>query len=333
MKRMNDIYDRIQMDHSALERAITAAENTARGNRFDKIPLAVGACAAALALGIGTLWLFRPVDQPAAGRTADITYETAARFSGYGSADDSLQAHDGVAMWIDGAYYNGKTMAVAIRGDYERYDRNYAAPPDMMKYTSCEGDGAGFFVNGQEVRPLSDELELTKHGRFFEGVLELETDVDESIVQLEIHLPGIEILSGEETVKTVREDIAMTNVIPRIYTSDEETLLSGGNVIYLSCNAEAPGAIGDAPVGLNIAYYVPDGMDVRAKAFNADGSEIDLVRSVSHAKADGKMFGDQFGSADGRRIGIVLYDANTGEVLFVQSAYLNDPYVSFAMDD
>ena len=342
MNKVHDVYDRMLIDDRFLQSAICAAENTAPRKRSYQKPI-IAACAAALALGLVAAVLIIPSgirkDKTDLSVQPQISYDTAARFGVYGNSDDSLLSYDGFTAWIEGAYYNGKTMTVAVKGDYERYAWKSDSLPDTMKAELT--DRARFIVSGREVKPLSDKMVLLKNGSYFEGTLELDVGFDESVVMLEIELPGLEICGEGKRLKTVDQTVRMKNVISRIYTNDEEALLSGGDVMCVSHVAAYPeGAIGDAPVGIELEYYVPDSVcrgenakNVMVRITGEDGGEIAAVRTAQMTNATGKIVSEQFGSANSRHIGIVLYDEKTGEVLFAFSAFLNDPVQAISLDD
>ena len=86
------------------------------------------------------------------------SYDTISKVGSTATGNDALIAHDGLAVAIENAYSNGKTMYIALFGEYIDSD----SAPDTLRYSFSEGDGSSFTVNGRAA-----ELK-TKVGSFFD---------------------------------------------------------------------------------------------------------------------------------------------------------------------
>ena len=333
MNRVNSVYNSIRIDETFLRAAILKAEQTPPKKNHK--PFAVAVIAASLALLILAAVVFRPAEIPSVNTTSpEISFDSVTRLHAVlptGAENDGLILHDGIAMWIEGAYYNGSRMIVAVRGEA-------GSPyPDVI---TCESSAISADVNDRTAEVVSERLEMTKRHGLYEGILELRTDVDESSVMLSMVCDTVKAHSGK-SVRTVNERFEMANIISRVYAKSGEKALTGDDIFVSGVATFPEGAIGDAAVGLTATVYVPDrlylgddGMDVRIKAYNADGSEIPYIGAAHQTDSTGELKHMSFGYPTSRDITLRLIDKNhTNSIIAEHSVRLNEPYESIMMDD
>ena len=234
-------------------------------------------------------------------------------------------------------------MYVALFGEYIASDRNADSAPDTLRYSFSEGDGSSFTVNGRAAKLKTKDIILTKSGKLFKGVIEIEIDEPSSAARLEMTIPSFEIYSDNTLVKTINEPFKMDGGVVRAYTDNEEALLKGDNILFIKSIVQYPhGAVGDYICSVEMQYYVPNemihnGKDIQAKIFNEDGSEIAMTNSLQNGdrSGNGMMMLRSYGFPDSRKIKVVLYDANSEENKPIQEydVTLNDLNWSLDSED
>ena len=342
-KQIINFYNKVDIDNYAAERIITVSKSAKPRRTVNKIAVIASASAAALVIGILSVFLFRSMDHDCVSERLLPSYDTISKIGSTATGNDALIAHDGLAVAIENTYSNGKTMYVALFGEYIASDRNADSAPDTLRYSFSEGDGSSFTVNGRAAKLKTKDIILTKSGKLFKGVIEIEIDEPSSAARLEMTIPSFEIYSDNTLVKTINEPFKMDGGVVRAYTDNEEALLKGDNILFIKSIVQYPhGAVGDYICSVEMQYYVPNemihnGKDIQAKIFNEDGSEIAMTNSLQNGdrSGNGMMMLRSYGFPDSRKIKVVLYDANSEENKPIQEydVTLNDLNWSLDFED
>ena len=342
-KQIKIFYDKVDIGNHAADRIITVSKSAKPRRTVNKIAVIASASAAALVIGILSVFLFRSMDPDCISERLLPSYDTISKIGSTATGNDALIAHDGLAVAIENTYSNGKTMYVALFGEYIASDRNADSAPDTLRYSFSEGDGSSFTVNGRAAKLKTKDIILTKSGKLFKGVIEIEIDEPSSAARLEMTIPSFEIYSDNTLVKTINEPFKMDGGVVRAYTDNEEALLKGDNILFIKSIVQYPhGAVGDYICSVEMQYYVPNemihnGKDIQAKIFNEDGSEIAMTNSLQNGdrSGNGMMMLRSYGFPDSRKIKVVLYDANSEENKPIQEydVTLNDLNWSLDSED
>lgn len=342
-KQIKIFYDKVDIGNHAADRIITVSKSAKPRRTVNKIAVIASASAAALVIGILSVFLFRSMDPDCVSERLLPSYDTISKIGSTATGNDALIAHDGLAVAIENTYSNGKTMYVALFGEYIASDRNADSAPDTLRYSFSEGDGSSFTVNGRAAKLKTKDIILTKSGKLFKGVIEIEIDEPSSAARLEMTIPSFEIYSDNTLVKTINEPFKMDGGVVRAYTDNEEALLKGDNILFIKSIVQYPhGAVGDYICSVEMQYYVPNemihnGKDIQAKIFNEDGSEIAMTNSLQNGdrSGNGMMMLRSYGFPDSRKIKVVLYDANSEENKPIQEydVTLNDLNWSLDSED
>ena len=342
-KQIKIFYDKVDIGNHAADRIITVSKSAKPRRTVNKIAVIASASAAALVIGILSVFLFRSMDPDCISERLLPSYDTISKIGSTATGNDALIAHDGLAVAIENTYSNGKTMYVALFGEYIASDRNADSAPDTLRYSFSEGDGSSFTVNGRAAKLKTKDIILTKSGKLFKGVIEIEIDEPSSAARLEMTIPSFEIYSDNTLVKTINEPFKMDGGVVRAYTDNEEALLKGDNILFIKSIVQYPhGAVGDYICSVEMQYYVPNemihnGKDIQAKIFNEDGSEIAMTNSLQNGdrSGNGMMMLRSYGFPDSRKIKVVLYDANSEENKPIQEydVTLNDLNWSLDFED
>jgi len=334
-KQIHDFYNRIAVSDSTAEHIIKTSKTAKPRRTINKIVVIAAASAAALALGFFSALFIRYQHIP---QQAVPSYETVVKIGNTGIGDDALIAHDGLAVAIESACSNGKTIYVALFGELIQNDIN----ADSLRYTCSEGDGTVFTVNGKAAKLNTKDIVLKKSGKLFKGIIELEIDEPASAARLDMTIPAFGIYSNGSQIKNISEPFELEGGIIRNYTNNENALLNGNNVLYIQSIVQNPrDAVGDDICGIEMQYFVPyeminSGKDIQAKIFNKDGSEILMSNSLEYAdrSGNGKIMLRSFEFPDSRNIKVMLYDANDNhQTIQEYDVILNDLDWSLAFED
>ena len=338
-KQIQNFYDKVDIGNHVAERIITMSKTATPRRTVNKIAVIASASAAALVVGILSVFLFRSMEHAFITERFIPSYDTISKVGSIATGNDALIAHDGLAVAIENAYSNGKTMYVALFGEYIDSD----SAPDTLRYSYSEHDGSSFTVSGITAELKTKDIVLTKSGKLFNGVIEMEIDEPSSAARLEMTIPSFEIYSDNTLVKKIIEPFKMDGGVIRAYTDDEEALLNGDNILFIKSIVQYPhGAVSDDICGVEMQYYVPnemihDGKDIQAKIFNEDGSEIAMTNSLQNGdrNGNGMMMLRSYDFPDSRNIKVVLYDANAEENKPIQEydVTLNDLEISLDFED
>ena len=339
-KQIQAFYKHVDIGDAAVER-ILAASKTAKPRRtVNRTAVIVSVSAAALIVGILSVFLFRSAEPANTSELIMPSYETVLKIGNSASGNDALIAHDGLAVAVESVYSNGETVYIALFGEYID-DRHDEPAPDTLRYAYSGGDGSSFTVNGRTAELKTKEIVLTKSGKLFKGVMEIGIDESSSAARLEMRIPWFELYSGDSLVKKIAEPFETEGGVIRAYAEDEKALLSGDSILYIKSIVQYPrGAIGEYDCGVELQYYVPDelirdGKDIQARAYNEDGSEISEVNAFQYNNRDGRLMLRSFGFPESRNIRVVLYDANAEEYKPIQEyeVTLNDLAWPLAFED
>ena len=338
-KQIQNFYDKVDIGNHVAERIITMSKTATPRRTVNKIAVIASASSAALVVGILSVFLFRSMEHAFITERFIPSYDTISKVGSIATGNDALIAHDGLAVAIENAYSNGKTMYVALFGEYIDSD----SVPDTLRYSYSKGDGSSFTVNSKTAELKTKDIILTKSGKLFKGVIEMEIDEPSSAARLEMTIPSFEIYSDNTLVKTINEPFKMDGGVVRAYTDNEEALLKGDNILFIKSIVQYPhGAVGDYICSVEMQYYVPNemihnGKDIQAKIFNEDGSEIAMTNSLQNGdrSGNGMMMLRSYGFPDSRKIKVVLYDANSEENKPIQEydVTLNDLNWSLDFED
>ncbi len=317
-KQIKNFYDKVDIGDHAAERIITMSKTTKPHRTANKIAVIASASAAALVIGIFSVFLFCSMEPATVTEGFMPSYDTISKVGSSATGNDALIAHNGLAVAIESAYSNGKTMYIALFGEYIASDWNADSAPDTLRYSYSEGDGSSFTVNGRTAELKTKDIILTKSGKLFKGVIEMEIDEPSSAARLEMTIPSFEIYSDNTLVKTINEPFKMDGGVLRAYSDNEEALLKGNNILFIKSIVQYPhGAVGDYICGIEMQYFVPyemidAGIDIQAKIFNEDGSEIAMTNLLQNGdrSGNGMMMLRSYGFPDSRKIKVVLYDSN-----------------------
>ena len=248
-KQIQNFYDKVDIGNHAVNRIIAVSKFAKPHRTVNKVAVIASACAAALVIGILSVCLFRSMEPDGLAERYLPSYDTIARIGSTATGNDALIAHDGLAVAIESAYSNGKTMYIALFGEYIDTD----AAPDTLHYSYSEGDGASFTVNGRTAELKTKDIILTKNGKLFKGVVELEIDEPSSAARLELTIPSFEIYSNHTLVKKIIEPFKMDGGVIRAYTDNEKALLNGENILFIKSIVQYPrGAVGDYICGIEM---------------------------------------------------------------------------------
>ncbi len=337
-KQIHDFYNRIAVSDDKTEHIIKTSK-TAKPNRsINRIAVIAAASAAALIIGLFSLLIFRSLQPHYTSGQAAPSYDTVLRIGNAGTGNDALIAHDGLAVAIESAYSDGKTVYVALFGEYVQND----VTANTLRYTYSEGNSAVFTVNGKAAKLNIKDIVLKKSGKLFKGIISFETDEPASAARLDMTIPSFDIYSNRTLIKTVSGPFELEGGIIRAYTYDEKALLNGDNVLYIQSIVQNPrDAVGDYACGIEMQYYVPyemiySGKDIQARVFNENGSEISMSNSLEYANSsgNGKIMLRSFDLPDNRNIKVILYDANdNNKTIQEYDVVLNDLDWSLAFDD
>ena len=166
-KQIINFYNKVDIDNYAAERIITVSKSAKPRRTVNKIAVIASASAAALVIGIFSVFLFRSMDPDCVSERLLPSYDTISKVGSTATGNDALIAHDGLAVAIENAYSNGKTMYIALFGEYIDSD----SAPDTLRYSFSEGDGSSFTVNGRAAKLKTKDIILTKSGKLFKGVV------------------------------------------------------------------------------------------------------------------------------------------------------------------
>lgn len=320
-KQIKIFYDKVDIGNHAADRIITVSKSAKPRRTVNKIAVIASASAAALVIGIFSVFLFRSMEPACITERLCPSYDTISKVGSTATGNDALIAHDGLAVAIESAYSNGKTVYIALFGEYIDSDLNDDAVPDTLRYSFSEGDGSSFTVNGGAAELKTKDIILTKSGKLFKGVIEIEIDEPSSAARLEMTIPSFAIYSDNTLVKTIMEPFNMDGGVIRAYTDNEEALLNGDNILFIKSIVQySHGAVGDYICGIEMQYYVPNemmnaGKDIQAKIYNEDGNEIAMTNSLQNGdrSGNGMMMLRSYGFPNSRNVKVVLYDANAEE--------------------
>ena len=216
-KQIKIFYDKVDIGNHAADRIITVSKSAKPRRTVNKIAVIASASAAALVIGILSVFLFRSMDPDCISERLLPSYDTISKIGSTATGNDALIAHDGLAVAIENTYSNGKTMYVALFGEYIASDRNADSAPDTLRYSFSEGDGSSFTVNGKAAKLKTKDIILTKSGKLFKGVIEIEIDEPSSAARLEMTIPSFEIYSDNTLVKKIIEPFKIDGGIINIY--------------------------------------------------------------------------------------------------------------------
>lgn len=342
-KQIQNFYENIDIGNYAVERIITVSKTAKPRRTVNKIAVIASASAAALVITILSVFLFHSMEPASITERFSPSYDTISKVGSTATGNDALIAHDGLAVAIESAYSNGKTVYIALFGEYIASDRNADSAPDTLRYSYSNGDGSLFTLNGRTAELKTKDIILTKSGKLFKGVIEIEIDEPSSAARLEMTIPSFEIYSDNTLLKRIIEPFRMDGGVMKAYTDDEASLLNGDNILFIKSIVQYPhGAVGDYISGIEMQYYVPNEMinnskDIQARVFNEDGSEIAMTNSLQNGDRSGNgiMMLKSYDFPDSRNIKVVLYDANAEESKPIQEydVTLNDLELSLDFED
>ena len=130
-KQIINFYNKVDIDNYAAERIITVSKSAKPRRTVNKIAVIASASAAALVIGIFSVFLFRSMDPDCVSERLLPSYDTISKVGSTATGNDALIAHDGLAVAIENAYSNGKTMYIALFGEYIDSD----SAPDTLRYS------------------------------------------------------------------------------------------------------------------------------------------------------------------------------------------------------
>ena len=268
-KQIINFYNKVDIDNYAAERIITVSKSAKPRRTVNKIAVIASASAAALVIGILSVFLFRSMDPDCISERLLPSYDTISKVGSTATGNDALIAHDGLAVAIENAYSNGKTMYIALFGEYIDSD----SAPDTLRYSFSEGDGSSFTVNGRAAKLKTKDIILTKSGKLFKGVIEIEIDEPSSAARLEMTIPSFEIYSDNTLVKKIIEPFKIDGGIIRAYTDNEEALLNGDNILFIKSIVQYPHrAVGDYICGIEMQYF-PNSRNIKVVLYDANTEE------------------------------------------------------------
>ena len=186
MNSINDFYTKIDINADAVDRIIATSKTAKPHKTINRITVIVSTCAAALVIGIFSVLMFQMTNVTINETNNLFTYSNIEKFEGDTVGGDTLQSHDGIALWINAAYFNGHKMYVAVKGECLKSDWTDGSLPDILKYTDFSDEQAYFSINDIPVKPVGDEIVLTKNRKYYEGVVQFDFE-NESFVQSDIY--------------------------------------------------------------------------------------------------------------------------------------------------
>ena len=336
---INDFYAKVDIDADAVDRIIAASKTAKPRKTAGKIMIPVSACAAVLVILALPVLIFQ-ITTVTVDETDDMfTYSNIERFESVAAGDEeALLSHDGIALWIEGAYFNGHKMYVAVKGECIEYDWTESSLPDILRFTDFSDERACFSINDIPVRPVGDEIVLTKNRKYYEGVVQFNFENEESLVYLKMNLPAIDAYSGGSFTKTVSGPFETSNVISRVYTVNEEKVLNGNDEMYVknvSVLSEASEQV------LSVESFIPAAlirdMDIKAAAYDENSKELALVDEIQlfKEKEQGYSKWFTFAASSSKKVHIVLYDAGSTESdkpLQEYDVTLNNPQNNYSID-
>lgn len=333
-KNISDFYTKVNMGEATINRIIATAETAEPRKSMNKTAAFVTACAAVLVIGLVSMLIFHmSVAAP------NFTYENVSRFNTLGTQDNALILHDGFAVWISGAYFNGEKMYVALSGEYDDQGQKWQQAPDTLKFAPGANDDFCLTVNEEIAALENKEIVLKKEGKYFKGVVEIHADNQDSIVLIKMSIPLMEVYSNSNHIATANGPFEVEDIVSHIYTQNEKKLINEGKELYIQHIATFPrGAVSEPEIGLMIAYFIPDeifdlGADITAEVYNEDGSEITWIQDYQTRKDSGYLISAAYGFPVGRNIKVILTDVNRGDVVQEYEVCLNAPETTFAIDD
>ncbi|MBQ3417123.1 MAG: hypothetical protein IJH32_04740 [Ruminococcus sp.] len=337
---INDFYTKVDIDADAVDRIIAASKTAKPRKTVSKIIIPVSTCAAVLVILALPALIFQTTTVTIDKNNDMFTYSNIEKFESVTTAaDDVLYSHGGIALWIEGAYFNGHKMYVAVKGECIEYDWADSSLPDILRFTDFSDEQTIFSINDIPVTPVGDEIVLTKNRKYYEGVVQFNFENEESLVFLKMNLPMIDAYSGGTFTKTVSGPFEMSDVISRTYTVDEERVLNSNDEMYIRSVAAYPHrALNEPEMGLLMDYYIPDeiyasGIRINAKIYNEDGTEVALIQEFQSRAESGFIKCAGYDYPAGRNVKVVLTDAVSSDVLQEYEVYLNDPEIEFVLDD
>ncbi len=315
MNHINDFYAKININADAVDRIIATSKTAKPHKTVNRIAVIVSACAAALVIGIFSVLMFQMTDATI-DKTNDLfTYSNIEKFEGVTVGGDTLQSHGGIALWINGAYFNGHKMYVAVKGECLKFDWADNSLPDILKFTDFSDEQAFFSINNIPVKPVGDEIVLTKNRKYYEGVVQFDFENEESLVFLKMNLPTIDAYTDGAFLKTVSGPFDMSNVISRTYTVDEEKVLNSNDEMYIK-NVSV--ISGNSEQGLSVESFVPAAltgdMDIKVAVCDENSKELVLVDEIQlyKEKEQGYSKWFTFTAPSSKKVHVVLYDAKSG---------------------
>ena len=338
MNSINDFYTKIDINADAVDRIIATSKTAKPHKTVNRIAVIVSTCAAALVIGIFSLLMFQMTNVTINETNNLFTYSNIEKFEGDTVGGDTLQSHDGIALWINAAYFNGHKMYVAVKGECLKSDWTDGSLPDILKYTDFSDEQAYFSINDIPVKPVGDEIVLTKNRKYYEGVVQFDFENEESLVYLKMNLPTIDAYYDGTFTKTVLGPFDMSNVISRTYTVNEEKVLNGNDEMYvknISVLSEA------SEQGLYVECFVPAAlirdMDIKVAAYDENSKELALIDETQLFKEKEQGYSKcfTFATPSSKKVHIVLYDARSrasDKPLQEYDVTLNNPQNNYNID-
>ena len=254
MNSINDFYTKIDINADAVDRIIATSKTAKPHKTVNRIAVIVSTCAATMVIGVFSVLMFQ-MTKATNNNTNDLfTYSNIEKFEGVTVGGDTLQSHDGIALWINGAYLNGHKMYVAVKGECLQSDWADGSLPDILKYTAFSDEQAYFSINDIPVKPVGDKIVLTKNRNYYEGVVQFDFENEESLVYLKMNLPTIDAYYDGTFTKTVFGPFDMSNVISREAEELHGVLADVHMGIEHDLGVELQGALGSGR-GLDTVAY------------------------------------------------------------------------------
>lgn len=339
MNSINDFYTKIDINADSVDRIIATSKTAKPHKTVNRITVIASTCAAVLVIGVISVLMVQ-ITATSNNTNNLFTYSNIEKFEGVtiGVGNDTLQSHNGIALWINGAYFNGYKMYVAVKGECLKSDWTDGSLPDALKCTDLSDEQACFSINDKPVKPVDDEIVLTKNRKYYEGVVQFDFENEESLVYLKMNLPTIDAYYDGTFTKTVFGPFDMSDVISRTYTVNEEKVLTGNDEIYV----KKISVLSDASEqGLYVETFVPTAlirdMDIKVAAYDENNKEIALVNETQLFKEKEQGYSKcfTFATPSSKKIHIVLYDVRSvasDKQLQEYDVMLNNPQNNYNID-
>ena len=323
-ERIVDYYNRIHLDTAVVDRMIATAKAAKSHNTVRKPVLIAAACAAALVIGMISAFVLHMAEIP------DFSYRNISRFE-VSSTTEALVKHDGLTLWISGAYYNGEKMMIALTGTLDGGGQAVFEAPDSLKIAK---DSVSFTVNQKSAELVNNEVILKKNGDQFTGVITLNAPCEDSGVLLKGSISAVSAYSGDKLIGKINGSFGLEDTVNHVYTQNEAELLDGNNTLHIRSIAAFPkGAINEPQIGLMMGYFVPDDYSdkgITATVLNEDGSEIAVIQHYQTRVELGVMHSLGLDFPAGRNVKVVFTD-DDNQVIQEYRVRLNDPDDSFVV--